>query len=76
MKPHTTIEPAAEVDRLITLAAVLELLGVSRSKVYGLVADGAFQPVKIGRRSLFSAAEIQAYIQGLLAQRHVSGGAR
>ena len=76
MDTHTTFEPAAAVDRLITLKAARELLGVSRSKLYGLIADGALQPVKIGRRSYFSHAEIQDFIKALLAQRHASGGAQ
>jgi predicted DNA-binding transcriptional regulator AlpA len=77
MDTHTTFEPAAAVDRLITLTQARERLGISRSKLYLMLGEDALpQPVKIGRRCYFSEREIEAYIEALLAQRAAAGGAR
>ena len=44
--------------------------GISRSHAYELTAAGKFpRPVKVGRASRFVAAEIDAWIEGRIAQR-------
>ena len=51
------------MDRLLRLKSVIDLTGLSRSRVYELIAVGAFPaPVKIGVRAVaWRASEIAAY---------------
>jgi prophage regulatory protein len=61
---------APAIDRLLTIAAARRQLGVSRSKLYQLLADDDLpEPVKIGRRRYFSERELQAWIADRLATR-------
>jgi prophage regulatory protein len=58
------------VDRLLPIAAVQQQLGISRSTIYNLVAQGAIpRPVKLGQRNYFSERELQAWIRSKLACR-------
>ena len=46
-----------------------EILGIGRTNLYGLVSQGRISPVKCGRRTLFPAQEIAAFIAALEAGR-------
>jgi prophage regulatory protein len=55
---------------LLPLPAVLELVPVGRAYWYSLVRDGkAPKPVKLGKRSLWVEAELDAWISALAEQR-------
>lgn len=62
-----------ENDRLITIAAAHQQLGVSRSKLYRMLEEDEIpRPVKIGRQAFFSQRELQAWIADRLAARGIS----
>ena len=44
-----------------------EMLDCGRTAVYGLVRRGDLTMVKVGRRSLITAASLGAYVKGLTA---------
>lgn len=64
---HTT-------PRLERLRDVLARIGISRSELYRRLAAGKFpKPVQLGERAVaWSSAEVDQYIEGLLAGRHVA----
>ena len=49
--------------RLHRVEAVMERLGVGRSKVFELMASGELRSVKVGRRRLVSEAALAEFIQ-------------
>jgi prophage regulatory protein len=64
---HLQESPA---DRLLPVSETAATAGVGRSKIYRLLAEGAFPaPVKIGRKTLFSEREVQAWIEEQLSRR-------
>ncbi len=55
-------------DKLIKLPAVLELIQISRSSWYSMIANGkAPQPVKINRASFWSLQAVQELIEEIKA---------
>jgi prophage regulatory protein len=57
-------------DRLLTLSDTRRQVGVSRSRVYTLLAEGRFpRPVKMGSRCYFSEVEVQEWIATRLGER-------
>lgn len=50
------------VEQLLTVDETMEHLRISRSKLHELVRDGELPAVKFGRRTLFRAAALQAFI--------------
>jgi predicted DNA-binding transcriptional regulator AlpA len=55
---------------LIRLCDVARIVGLRKSQIYKLIAAGEFpSPVKIGRASRWSAAEIAGWVQAKLADR-------
>jgi excisionase family DNA binding protein len=60
-----------------TVGAACRRLGnIGRSTLYGLIADGRLEAVKLGRRTLITEASIASFIAGLprLPRRAVSSG--
>lgn len=54
---------AHDTPLLISVANAAKLLDVSRGHVYGLIARGAMpRPVKVGDRTLFKRAELEAWV--------------
>jgi excisionase family DNA binding protein len=51
------------VEQLLEVPEVLALLHISRSKLHEYVRDGELRAVKFGRRTLFRAQAIQAFIE-------------
>lgn len=49
-------------DRLLSVDEAAATLGVGRSVLYGELGAGRLRSVKVGRRRLFPAAAITAYI--------------
>jgi predicted DNA-binding transcriptional regulator AlpA len=71
---HTQTQPwnrsVNSDDRLLTFAKTRTLVGLSRSKIYLLLAEHGFPtPVKIGRNNYFSELELQAWITEQLSAR-------
>jgi excisionase family DNA binding protein len=50
-------------ERLLSVRAVCDRLGVSRQSVYRLVADGSLPVVKILDRTLFRPSDVEALIE-------------
>ena len=48
--------------RLVTIAAATQLLGVSRSKLYELLGEGALPTVRIGRSRRIAIADLEAFV--------------
>jgi prophage regulatory protein len=62
------------VDRLITFTKARTFVGLSRSKIYLLMAANEFPaPVKIGRNNYFSVLELQTWIDARLLARNRGG---
>ncbi len=59
-----------KIDRLLRFSQAKAVVGLSRSKIYELLADADFpKPVKIGGRCYFSDRELQDWIARKLAER-------
>ena len=48
--------------RLVTIPAATQLLGVSRSKLYELLGEGALPTVRIGRSRRIAIADLEAFV--------------
>lgn len=59
------------VKLLYTIGEACFALGVKRTTIYKLIKSGVFQPVKIGRRTLLRAEEVER-----MANPANDGGAR
>lgn len=53
----------SNVEQLLTVEETMERLRLSRSKLHQLVRAGELRAVKFGRRTLFRAAALQAFIE-------------
>lgn len=60
-----------ETKRLIRLAEVMNLTGLSRASVYNYIKAGIFPPpAKFGKSSLWEFSEIQDWINKRLQERN------
>lgn len=58
-------------DRLLSLPETLDVVGISRSTAYRLLAQGLMPaPIKIGALNFFSELELQAWISQKLEARN------
>ena len=48
--------------RLVTIPAAAKLLGVSRSKLYELLGEGALPTVRIGRSRRIAITDLEAFV--------------
>ena len=51
---------------LHSIQASTRILGIGRSSLYGLIAEGKICTVKIGRRTLIPDQEIRRYVESLI----------
>lgn len=58
---------AQDTELLLDYAETGRRLSVGRTTIYGLVDRGELATVKIGRRSLITAASLRAYVERLSA---------
>ncbi|MBW3659612.1 MAG: helix-turn-helix domain-containing protein [Actinobacteria bacterium] len=49
--------------RLITVVEAAEMIGLSRSKVYELLADGHLPSIRIGRTRRIDVTDLDAFIE-------------
>ena len=67
------MEADLDIDRLIRLRQVETIAGIKRSRLYELIAKGAFPPpAKIGAASRFSHSEVCAWRDAQRAMRRAS----
>lgn len=57
------------MDKLYTVTETAQLLHISRGNLYRLIAEGTLRPIKLGKRTLFSEQELEAFIEGLKKAR-------
>ena len=50
---------------LHSIQSSTQILGIGRSSLYGLIAEGEICTVKIGRRTLIPDREIRRYVESL-----------
>lgn len=50
---------------LHSIQSSTQILGIGRSSLYALIADGEICSVKIGRRTLITDREIRRYVESL-----------
>jgi excisionase family DNA binding protein len=50
---------------LHSIQSSTRILGIGRSSLYGLIAEGQIRIVKIGRRTLIPDLEIRRYVESL-----------
>jgi predicted DNA-binding transcriptional regulator AlpA len=75
MQAQKNATSARAADRLLPFAKARTFAGLSRSKIYKLLADGDFPaPAKAGRNNYFSELELQEWINAQLSAR--KGGAQ
>ena len=56
--------------RLLPIAEVRKIVGLSSATIYRKMADGSFPlPCKQGMRSLWVSSEIDAWVAGVIAER-------
>lgn len=58
----TTAEPAKAPETVLSIEEVAERLKVSRSLVYRAIGDGKLKSIRIGKRRLIPASEVQRLI--------------
>ena len=58
-------EQSAAPKLLFTVTEAAAQLGIGRSMLYSLVADGCLRPVHIGRLTRFTAAELEDFVRRL-----------
>jgi excisionase family DNA binding protein len=51
------------LERLLTIADVARVLGISRGSVYGLIRTGELVPIRVGERARFEPATLRAYLE-------------
>ena len=64
--PNTTPQSA---QRLIALPEVSRITSLKKTALYQLIAAGELRPVKLGRKTVFAEAEINAWVEQRLASR-------
>lgn len=58
------------IDILIKLPEVCRQVGLTKTPIYGLIADGLFPaPIKLGRYSRWSQKEVQEWVEEQKAAR-------
>ena len=57
------------MDKLYTVTETAQLLHISRGNLYRLIGEGTLRPIKLGKRTLFSEQELEAFIEGLKRAR-------
>jgi len=55
-------------DRLLTARQTMNILHVSRTTLYHLIARGTLHPLHIGRALRFPVAEVRLYLRTLMEQ--------
>ena len=59
---ESSAQAADTPDRLLSVDAAADALGIRRSLAYQLIGSGAIRSVKVGRRRLVPASAVATYI--------------
>lgn len=60
---------SATATRFIALPEVIKITSLQKTALYQLIKAGELRPVKLGRKTVFSEAEIFAWVNARLASR-------
>lgn len=60
-----------EPTRLIPLTVVTQITSLRKTALYELIKAGELRPVKLGRKTVFSEAEVNAWVDARLQGRAV-----
>ncbi len=64
MRRTTPPKPTKEPDPItVRVPTALQMLGLSRSKFYMLLADGEFEIIKVGRCTLVVVASLHGFVE-------------
>ena len=61
-----------QVKPLLTIGDACQFLGLSRSTVYRLIADGELRLIKVYNRSLIARRDLDGYVERLLCPETVN----
>jgi excisionase family DNA binding protein len=53
----------------VRVSRAMEVLGIGKTKLYDLIADGELETVKVGRRTLIVQASIDAFFERIRSPR-------
>lgn len=53
----------------VRVSRAMEVLGIGKTKIYDLIADGELETVKVGRRTLIVQASIDAFFERIRSRR-------
>ena len=62
----------SELPRLIPLNEVSRITSLKRTALYELIKAGELRPVKLGKKTVFSEAEVCAWVDARLAGRRAA----
>jgi hypothetical protein len=71
MHPHESLKGTSDprtyglVKVAYSINETLELLSIGRTSLHKLVVQGALTPAKLGKKSLFYATDIAAFLENL-----------
>jgi prophage regulatory protein len=69
-----TVSQSLQSLKIIRLAEVLKLTGLSRSTIYALIDSGKLKRIKLGERSMgFLQADVEAWIHSCIKKSAVTG---
>ncbi len=57
------------MDKLYSIKDALNVLKISRAKLYLLIKDKNINPVKIGKRTLFKESELNRFVESLSGKK-------
>jgi excisionase family DNA binding protein len=66
---------SVERPLLLRVSEVSQILGLSRSAVYGLILSGSLASVKIGRSRRIPRDEVERWVTEQVQVQHAAGGA-
>jgi excisionase family DNA binding protein len=51
------------IEKLLTIADVAQVLGISRGSVYRLMRSGELPAIRVGERARFEPTDVRAYLE-------------
>jgi excisionase family DNA binding protein len=53
----------SRIEKLLTIADVARVLGISRASVYRLMRSGELSAIRVGKRARFEPTDVRAYLE-------------
>ena len=58
--------------RLVDLPELSRITSLKRSAIYSRIQAGEFRPIKLGRKTVFSEAEVRAWVHTQITKAHAA----